>query len=69
MVNRPPYSRGLGYSDKYSVEDMSESMIRSIVKNSTEVWECENGHVNFTRFREGRNQSVSCSKCSERYRL
>lgn len=66
--NRPPYSRNVKLSDKYDVADVPESVMQ-MVYGSPHVWVCENNHTNFTRFREGRNQSVSCSDCSERYRI
>lgn len=66
--NRPPYSRSIGMSDKYEVDDIPDNIVKSALKR-VHAWECDNGHTNFTVFREGRNQSVSCSECSERYRI
>lgn len=67
-TNRPPYSRSIRTSDRYDMDDIPENVIKQAMKQ-VQVWECENDHTNFTVFREGRNQSVSCSECSEKYRI
>lgn len=66
--DRPPYSRSIGRSDKYSTDDVPESVVEMAIK-SVYVWECSNGHTNYTLFREGRNQRVSCSDCSDSYTI
>lgn len=66
--NRPPYSKSVRISDEYSVDDIPDSVVKAALRR-VQVWKCDNNHTNFTVFREGRNQSVSCSECSERYRI
>lgn len=66
--DRPPCSRSIGSSDEYSTDDVPESVVEVAVK-SVYVWECGNDHMNYTLFREFRNQRVSCSNCSDSYTI
>jgi hypothetical protein len=51
IMDKLPYSRSIGRSDKYSTYDVPELVAEMAIK-SVYVWECSNGHANYTLSRE-----------------